>query len=360
MKKTKICFFSYPHYRIPPLGYGPIQNVINEIVIELSKSNSFDITVFATGDSSVPAKIIPIKETSDVKDETVPDVKIYEFLAIGELLRRKDDFDLISSHVGFHLLPFAEMFSCPLIVNLQGDYSNLHYIKLFEKYKKSAQFVTVSNFQRSYLPDLNYAANIYHGVDIDNFVYYKDAPRNSFVFIGRTDPKKGLGDAVEATVKTGSNLIIGARETPAKEAKQYFEDKVKPYIDNKKIKFLGEVDAIIRNKLMSESTALIFPSYYNEAFGLVMIEAMACGTPVIAYKKGPVPEIVEDGKTGFLVEEADVKGIAEAIKKINKLTQEDYSTMRNNCRKRVEEKFTSKEMVKQYIKLYNNLLGIPA
>jgi glycosyltransferase involved in cell wall biosynthesis len=214
-KKTKIAVFAYPHYKCPPEGYGPMQEVQANIVKGLAKTGKYEIDAYATGNSSLPANIISVKETPISEDTTVPDPKIYELLSIGELINRKDEYDLISSHVGFHLLPFAKLFSCPLLINLQGDYDNKHYYNLFEKYKDDAYFITVSDSQREYLPQLNYAGTVYHGIELDKYEFNERTDRTQLGFLGRTDPVKGMGDAIQAALKTELVLSIGARKSPA-------------------------------------------------------------------------------------------------------------------------------------------------
>ncbi len=357
MAKIKIAFFAYPHYKCPPNGYGPMQTVITEIVKELSKDDRYDITVYATGDSKLPVKIIPIKESSDILDKSVPDIKIYEFLALGELLKRRNDYDLISTHVGFHILPFAEYVKCPIIANLQGNYNNPHYYKIFREYSQSCNFVTISNYQREYLPNLKYAGTVYHGIDAHVYNYSENEfESNKLCFLGRTDPQKGLADAVEVALATNLDLEIGAKISLTEEASEYFSKKVKPHIDNKKIKFLGEVDLSQKKKLLKTSKALLFPINWDEAFGLVMIEAMACGTPVIAYNRGSVSEIIEDGKTGFVIEKGNIKKMVDATNVINSMSEEEYKKMRQNCRSRFEELFTSEKMVQGYKNIYEKLL----
>ena len=356
MKKIRIAFFAYPHYRFPPDGYGPMQTVVSDIVEALSRNKNYEITVFATGDSKLPAKIICVKDTPDLSDKTVPDARIYEFLALGKLISQKEQFDIISSHVGFHILPFAKLFSCPILVNLQGDYSNSHYYYFFHHYRQDANFVTISNFQRSYLPNLNYAGTVYHGIKLDDFSYNNKPDMSQLAFLGRTDPVKGLGDAIQVALESNLKLIAGAKTTNSELAKQYYIKKVEPYIDNKRIVFLGEIGNKKRNELLSNSLALLFPINWNEPFGLVMVEAMACGTPIIAYNCGSVSEIIEDGKTGFIIRPGDVKGMIHAIKKIKSMPSDEYQKMRQNCRKRVESNFTSEKMVENYIKIYHKVL----
>lgn len=353
----KIAFFAYPHFRFPPKSFGPIQTVVSNIVKGLAKRGGYDITVFATGNSDLPAKIIPIKETPDISDKTVPDVKIYEFLALGELIKRRNDFDLISSHVGFHLLPFAKLFSCPIIVNLQGSYDNPNYYKFFEKYKNDAFFVTISDSQREYLPELNFIDTVYHGIEINDFPFNHQPKKDQLAFLGRIDPTKGVAEAVQVALKSGLKLEIRGPQTgQTKEIEKYINEKIQPFVDNRKIVFLGEASNEEKLRLLRGSLALLFPINQKEPFGLVMIEAMACGTPVIAFGLGSVPEVIKDGETGFIVKPDDIDGMVKAVKKIYAMPEKEYQQMRWNCRKHVEENFTVGKMVDGYERVYKRIL----
>ncbi len=356
MEEIRIAIFAYPHYKCPPDGYGPMQEVVTNITKGLAKKNKYNIDVYATADSDLPANIVSVKDIPVSTDPSVPDPKIYEFLSIGELIKNRDKYDIISSHVGFHLLPFAKMFDCPIIVNLQGDYDNKHYYNLFNQCKNDAYFVTISESQRLYLPNLNFAGTVYHGIDVGEFKFNEEVQRERLGFLGRTDPQKGLGDAIKVAINTSSILKIGARKSNTEEAKEYYNKHIKPFIDNKNIIFPGEVSNLEKIKLLNESAALLFPINWNEAFGLVMIESMACGTPVIAYDKGAVSEVVVDGKTGFIIKPGDVAGMEQAVKKIRNMPDRLYKEMRLTCRKHVEENFTVEKMVDGYEDVYKKVI----
>lgn len=352
-KNTRIGILTYPYYSFPPKKYGPMQVVASELSSGLA-SRGYDVTTFATGDSKLPGKIISVKETGAVDDPTVPGTKIYEFLTYQKLLENRNSFDILSSHITFHILPFVEFLNYPVVINLQSDYSNLHFQKIFYPYKHY-YYVSLYDRQREFLPDLNYVGTVPHGVEITKFIY-NEIPKDQFAFLGRTAPVKGLDIAIEVAKKAEVKLLIGARRDPSLEAEEFYEQKVKPQIDNKNIIWLGELGEKEKIDLLRSSKALIFPINWEEAFGLVMIEAMACGTPVIAYNRGSVSEIVEDGITGFICPPNDKNALEEKIKKINNLSQDEYMKMRKNCRKRVEEKFTVEKMVEGYEKIFEKVL----
>jgi len=352
-KNTRIGILTYPYYSFPPKKYGPMQEVASDISSGLS-DRGYDVTTFATGDSKLSGKIIAVKETGAIDDPTVPGPKIYEFLTYQKLLENKNSFDVLSSHITFHILPFVEFLHYPIVINLQSDYSNPHFKKIFYPYK-NYYYVSSNYGQRKALPELNFIANIHHGIDVNKFTF-EENPQNQFAFLGRTSPVKGLDVAIEVAKKAQVKLLIGARKDPTLEAENFYERRIKPQIDNKDIIWLGELGEKEKIDLLKNSKALIFPINWEESFGLVMIEAMACGTPVIAYNRGSVSEVVEDGVTGFVCPPNDKDALVEAIQKINEMPKEDYSKMRRNCRKRVEEQFTVKIMVNNYEKVFEKVI----
>jgi glycosyltransferase involved in cell wall biosynthesis len=351
--KTRIGILTYPYYSFPPKKYGPMQVVTSEIAEELTK-RGYDVTAFATGDSKLSCKIIPVKETGVIDDPTVPGPKIYEFLTYEKLLEHRNDFDVLSSHITFHILPFVEFLNYPVVINLQSDYSNPHFKKIFYTHK-DYYYVSLYDGQRKFLPELNYVATIHHGIKVEDFIYSQE-PQDQFAFLGRTSPVKGLDVAIEVAKKAQVKLLIGARSDPTLEAEDFYKKKIKPQLDNKQIVWLGELGQKEKIELLKDSKALIFPIKWEEAFGLVMIEAMACGTPVIAYDRGAVSEVVEDGKTGFICPADDKDALTRAIKKIDQMPEEEYIQMRKNCRKRIEENFSLEKMVDGYEKVYQKVI----
>lgn len=353
----KIGILVYPHYDFPPEGYGPMQEVACDLAEGLVRKGH-EVSIFATADAKLSSKIkiIPTKESSIHKDNSVPDPKIYEFMTLAKLLEHRDSFDVLSSHIGFHILPFLEFLKYPAVVNLQGDYSNPHYHHFLKLYKK-ANYVTISLAQQKRLPqDLNFTATIYHGLNLNKFSF-NEKTENYLAFLGRTTPVKGLDKAIEIAKSGQYKLLIGARIDPNPEAKKYYEERVEPQIDNQQIVWLGERNEEEKIALISRAKALLFPIQWEEAFGLVMIEAMACGTPVIAFDRGSVSEIVKDGVTGFICPPDDIECMKEKIKAIYDMSEDKYQEMRRACRKRVEENFIAEKMVDDYEKIFQKVIN---
>lgn len=351
----KIGVLVYPHYDFPPEGYGPMQEVACNLAEGLVKKGH-EVSIFATADAklSPQIKVIPTKESSIIKDKSVPDPKIYEFLTLAQLLEHRNDFDVLSSHIGFHILPFIEFLKYPVVVNLQGDYSNPHYHHILELYK-NANFVSISHAQQQRVPSINFIANIYHGLDINKFPFTAQ-PDDYLAFLGRTSPVKGLGDAIEVAKATHHQLLIGARIDAGPEGEKYFAEEIKPQIDDKNIVWLGERNEKGKLALLSKAKTLLFPIHWEEAFGLVMIEAMACGTPVIAYDRGSVREIVKDGETGFICPPDDMECMTRKVQEIYEMPKEKYQEMRRNSRKHVEENFTVEKMVDKYEQIFKKVV----
>jgi len=349
----KIGVLAYPHYRTPPEKYGPIQTVVDELIKGLDK-RGHNVTAFVTGDSDVSCSKIIVKDTPDIDDPTVPDVKIYEQVTIQELLKHRNEFDVLSSHISFHILPFLELLNYPVVVNLQGIYTNSHYKKVFYYYK-NAYFVSISNKQREQLSDLNYIATIYHGLELSRFSFNLK-PEDNLCFLGRTNPSKGMDVAIDVAKQINKKLIIGARQDQDDLSKKFYKEKIKPSLNDENIIWLGERDFDQKVKLLRHSKVLIFPINWEEAFGLVMIEAMACGTPVVAFNRGAVPEVIKDGATGFICPPGDIDCMVKAVKKIYEMPKEEYCKIRKNCRRHIEDNFTVEKMVDNYEKVYQKVI----
>jgi len=347
MKKLKIVQVAPFEERVPPRKYGGVELVMYNIIQELIK-RGHKVDLIASGDSQTKAKLLPVfpkalrayPESRDMKTRDS-----LKFMGVGKVLEYlKDiDADIIHNHLGWRLLPFSPVIKMPIITTLHGPLYIDYQKKVYGKYKK-ANYVSISKNQREPFLSLNYVGNVYNGIDTNIFPV-NEKPKNYLAFLGRMSPEKGPVQAIKIAKRAGMKLIMAAKVDVVD--KKYFSEEVEPLIDGKQIKFIGEVDHKGKVKLLKNAKALIAPIQWEEPFGLFLTEAMACGTPVIAFKRGSVPELIKDGKTGFVVK--NIMEGAEALKKIDEINRKD-------CREQVEKYFSTEKMVDGYEKAYYKIL----
>jgi len=332
---------------VPPKKYGGTELVIYNITEELLK-RGHKVYLLASGDSKTSAKLLPIfpkalRANAQAKDPRIKDS--LKFIGISRILEylKNLDIDIIHNHIGWRLLPFSSFIKPPIITTLHGPLDVENQSLFYGNFKK-ANYVSISNNQREPLPDLNYIATIYNGIALKKFPFSEEGGEY-LAFLGRISPEKGPVQAIEAAKKAGLKLKMAAKVDLVDKA--FFEKEVAPLIDQKQIIFLGEIDHKGKVELLKGAKALLCPIQWREPFGLFFIEAMACGTPVIAFDRGSAREIIEDKKTGFIVK--NVKEIVQAIKNINKID-------RRKCRQQVEKYFTVEKMTDGYEKVYYKIL----
>lgn len=333
----KVALLSPIAWRTPPRHYGPWELIVSMLAEGLTRRN-IEVTLFATGDSLTSAKLdyicpTPYEETPDI------DPKVWEALHIAHLFERAGDFDIIHNNYDFLPLVFTRLVDTPMVTTIHG-FSSPQIIPVYRHYNDRNYYVSISNADRS--PELQYIKTIYHGIDLEQFDF-SEQPGNYLLYFGRIHHDKGTKEAIEIAHKTGIRLIIAG----IIQDKDYYVNYVEPFIDGENIVYFGAANPGQRRQLMSKALALVHPINFEEPFGLSVIEAMACGTPVIAFNKGSMPEVVCDGITGFLVKDVD-----EACERTGNLT----SLKRIDCRRWVEEYFTCDKMVDNYIELYKEIL----
>lgn len=355
MEKLKIVLFQYPDFKIPAKAYGPKQTIIEALAKGFDKLGQ-EVITFATGDSELPGRIIPvcpkgISEGLNDKPEIQADVeRIYRSIAIGELIKISGEVDVIHNHAGFTLLPIVQTLKAPVFHTLHGTYTDDHYKKIFDLYKDAGKFIPISRSQASTLPDLNYTEPIYHGIKIEDFIFGNNPKEDQLLFLSRVTRVKGTHTAIEVAKRTGKKLIIaGPVDMNRALDREYFEQEVKPHVDNEQIVYFGNADLEQKRQLLAESKAMIFPIEWSEAFGLVLAESLACGTPVIAFDSGSPKEIIDDGRTGFICPPQDVDAMVDAVGKLDQINRAD-------CRQAAESRFTEEVMVQNYLELFKREL----
>ncbi len=333
---------------VPPLKYGGTEVVVSAVTEGLIK-RGYDVTLFASGDSKTTAHLQSIIDASigfGRMNERLADILLSRNLA--NVFRQAASFDLFHNHIleTFAWSPYIEK---PLVTTLHTDLARPEEQAILgrEEMQRHA-FVSISDAQRTPLPHLPYVRTIYHGLEPTEFSF-QETPGDYLVFLGRVTPEKGVREAVETAIKTKRKLkMMGKIDEPlsdyAKEMVALFEQH--PDV----IEFIGEVGAEQKKSILAGAYAFLMPIQWEEPFGLVVIEALACGTPVIAMRRGSMPEIIRHGETGFLVD--DVEGMVAAVANVAGLN-------RRVCRDDVEKRFTRERMVDEYAQLFEGLLAHP-
>jgi len=333
----KIAVLSPVAWRTPPRNYGPWEQVTSNITEGLVK-NGIDVTLFATGDSLTKGKLEYICERPYSEDAEL-DPKVWECLHISHLMEQADKFDLIHNNFDFLPLTYSHLIKTPMVTTIHG-FSSQKILSVYKKYNSTSHYVSISNSDRS--PELDYTATVYNGINTDEFTFRSES-KDYLLFFGRIHPEKGTSESIQIAKKSGKKLIISGLI----QHQEYFDNKIKPYINNDDIVYAGNSGPGERDKLLGEAYALLHPISFEEPFGLSVAESMLCGTPVIAFNKGAMPELILDGKTGFLVNSID-----EAVQSVNNIKSID----RKNCRTWAASKFTLEKMVEGYLDVYKNIL----
>ena len=327
--------------KIPPRKYGGIERFVHYLTEELIR-RGHDVTLFATADSETKGTLVA-SAPHPLREIYVADTTAFTLLNVSRVYKNADKFDIIHNQLDYYALPTAAFSPTPTITTLHGSI-NLENKHIYEEYKDQ-HFVSVSNSQRIGSNHLNWRATIYHGIPIEKFPF-NSQPKDYLLYVGRISLEKGTHIAMDVAGALNKKLIIAAKLD--KVDVDYFNRYVAPRLYNENINWVGEVGDAERNKLMSEAICLLHPVTWPEPFGLTMIEAMACGCPVVAFREGSIPEVVKDKKTGFVVEKE--KEMIQAVEKIKFIS-------RRACRKHVEKNFNLKRMVDAYEKLYYEIVN---
>jgi glycosyltransferase involved in cell wall biosynthesis len=335
---VKIAIISPIAWRTPPRHYGPWERVVSLLAEGLVKEN-IDVTLYATGDSLTAAKLRSVCPAPYEEDREV-DAKVWEAMHISAVMEQAGEFDLLHNNYDFLPLTYSGLIQTPVVTTIHG-FSSAKILPVYKKYNKKTHYVSISDADRS--AELDYIRTVYHGIDIERFNLIKDRG-DYLVYFGRIHPDKGTREAIQVAKLTKKKLVIAGiiQDRP------YYEKYVEPQLGDD-VCYIGSVGPDERNKVLGNAYALLHPIYFSEPFGLSVVEAMACGTPVLAFNKGSMPEIIQDGINGFLV--ANVEEMADKINAVQNISREI-------CRQTVEMRFTQQIMVKAYIDVYKEILQL--
>jgi glycosyltransferase involved in cell wall biosynthesis len=329
---------------VPPRLYGGTERVVSYLTEELVR-RGHDVTLFASGDSETSATLVPIVERAMRFDTARRDVLGAEFIReLGMVFSRAADFDVIHCHVDYLAFPFDALTPTPTVHTIHGRLDMPHLVPVYRQFNK-VPLVSISNAQRAPLDGLGvrWAGTVYHGLPIERYAFAaKD--RGYLAFLGRLSPEKQADLAIEIARRVGLPLKIAAKVDLADQ--EYFDQVISPLLDDPLVEFLGEIGDEDKSEFLGGACALLFPIDWPEPFGLVMIEAMACGTPVIARPCGSVPEVVVDGRTGFLAD--SLVDLTAAVKRLDEID-------RAECRRLVETRFSVATMGEEYERVYRRL-----
>lgn len=330
--------------RVPPPGYGGIELVVGLLTDELVR-RGHEVTLFASGDSITKAKLEAVYPKALRLDPTVKEPAVYDMLQLQRIFERSHEFDVIHFHNGYSALPLAELMKTAVVHTLHGNFT-ADSRKLYQQYPNQG-YISISDAQREGGPELNYVNTVYNGIAIDDYPFFEKPQDPPYLaFLGRISPEKGIHHAIEIAKQTGWHLKIAGKVDPVD--RKFYENEIAPLINGKQIEYLGETTHQEKVEVIGNAIATLFPITWREPFGLVMIESMCVGTPLIAMNLGSVPEIVVHGKTGTIC-----NSIEEAIASIPTAIGLDRKT----CRDYAISKFSIAKMVDGYEAAYRKVLA---
>jgi glycosyltransferase involved in cell wall biosynthesis len=341
-----------PFEAIPPVRYGGTERVVHTLTEELIR-RGHTVTLFASGDSQTSARLVPTCEQAlwrlkPAYDDFAPLLSV----TLGKALREVDDFDVVHSHLDHVGFALTRQTSTPVVCTLHGRLDQPQHELLYREFD-DVPLVSISHAQRTPVAWANFVATVYHGIDLDQFTF-NPVPHSYLAYLGRVSPEKGLDTAIRVARKAGLPLRVSARmplpfrSDPSVRADwEYWKHVVLPLLDSD-VEIVGEVGGATKDAFLRNAAALLFPIRWPEPFGLVMVEALACGTPVIALNDGSVPEVIDDGVTGFICDTED-----ELVMAAGRLGELDRWT----CRREAERRFSPAAMARAYERVYERLIG---
>jgi glycosyltransferase involved in cell wall biosynthesis len=328
---------------VPPKLYGGTERVVSYLTEELA-ALGHEVTLYASGDSLTRAELRATTPDSLRLNPACVDPLAHHIAMVEQVARDAADFDMLHFHLDYLHFPLTSRYVWPHVTTLHGRL-DIPDLPVIHRTYRRMPVVSISNSQRKPLPWLNWRGTIYHGLP-SSLYSFQEKSGQDLIFLGRISPEKGAHLAIRIAERAGRRLRIAAKVDTAD--REYFEQVIRPMIRSRNVEFIGEIGEGEKQEFLGDAAALLLPVTWPEPFGLVMIEALACGTPVIAYNAGSVPELIADGSTGFVVrDEAAAVGAVNRIQEIS----------RHNCRKEFERRFTATRMAHEYLGIFRALSG---
>ena len=326
---------------VPPKYYGGTERVVSYLTEELVRQGH-DVTLFASGDSETKAHLVAACRRSLRMDKHCVDRLAHHMLMLENVVQRAAEFDIVYFHTDYLHFPLSRREQITHVTTLHGRLDLPDLVPLYQEFREMP-VISISNGQREPLPWANWQATVYHGLPADMY-QFRDKTGTYLAFLGRVSPEKRVDRAIEIAKQVGIPLKLAAKVDRVD--KDYFETVVEPLLRHPFVEFVGEIGEGEKEEFLSNAYALLFPIDWPEPFGLVIIEAMACGTPVIAYRGGAVPEVMEEGHTGFIVE--GLEDAVDAVRRVPELS-------RKRCREAFDHRFTAARMAHDYVQVYERL-----
>lgn len=326
---------------VPPSRYGGTERLVAYLTEELVRQGH-EVTLFASGDSRTKARLIPGCECSLNQDQKTKDWVAFHILMAEKAVQLSSEYDVVHNHMEYLLFPASRRLKAPMVTTTHWclEDRKREWGALYEEFSE-LPLVSISDAQRRSIPRANWRATVYHGLPEDLYTF-REGPGKYLTFLGRIAPEKGVRDAIDIAARSGLPLRIAGNFLDST-----FYKQMRPWLKHPLVEYLGEVNDQEKDEILGGASALILPVHWEEPFGLVMIEALACGTPVIARRRGSVPEVIEEGVTGFMFEETE-----EAVR----ATERIQRLSRARCRQVFEERFTAGRMAREYVTVYEKLL----
>jgi glycosyltransferase involved in cell wall biosynthesis len=328
---------------VPPKYYGGTERIVSYLTEELVRQGH-EVTLFASGDSETKARLVAACRRSLRMDKHCVDQLAHHILMLEHVSQRVVEFDIVHFHVDYLHFPLSRRQPMTHVTTLHGRLDIPDLVPLYKEFQ-DMPVVSISNGQREPLPWANWQATVYHGLPA-NLYRFRAQPGSYLAFLGRISPEKRVDRAIKIAKQVQIPLKIAAKVDRVD--KEYFESEIVPLLPDPLVELVGEIGEVEKDNFLGNAYALLFPIDWPEPFGLVIVEAMACGTPVIAYRGGAVPEVIEEGHTGFIVK--GFKDAVEAVRRVPKLS-------RKRCREVFEQRFTTTRMANDYVRVYERLIS---